>query len=267
MEPYYPYLAALCIMCASLSGVLFTRGKIREYIQAYHTYVLAFSAGILSVVLYSLIAEGLEHMHEPIFFGLGALGGVLLVVFASQLIPAHHHHSEHTGHTHTKLDGRHILLSDGIHNISDGIILIPAFAVSPLVGAATAIGIFIHEAAAEIAEFFVLKESGYTDRQALTYNFFTQGSIFIGIFLASAVTFVEFLEPWLFAVAAGAFAYLVFIDLIPSVFAEQHAPKKLTGLIIAVALGASLMLTITHALPHEHETHEVEEITTSGVLQ
>lgn len=267
MEITYAFIAASIIMCTSLAGVLFTRDRLRSFLKRAHVYIVAGSVGVLSMVLYGLIGEGLEHFDNPLHFGFGALVGVLAVVFASRIIPEHHHHSEESDHVHTHLDGRHVLVSDAIHNVSDGVILVPAFLAGPIVGIGTAIGIFIHEFIAEIAEFFVLKESGYSDKQALLYNFFSSASILIGVIIALVAVSIESIEPWLFALAAGAFAYLIFIDLLPSIFSGPLTRHVLHKRILAVAFGALIMFGIMTALPHEHDTGTISQDVTAASLR
>ena len=61
-------------------------------------------------------------------------------------------------------------MGDAIHNVHDGIILVPAFLVSPVVGFGTALAILFHETVQEIAEFFILLGAGYSIKKALLLN-------------------------------------------------------------------------------------------------
>jgi zinc and cadmium transporter len=260
MEITYALIASFFIMSASLSGVFFLNDSGKKFIEKYHHHILAFSIGILSVVLYSLFVEGLEHMESPTLFGIGALLGAASLVVISRFLkhPEHHHHGNHS-HKHERIDGNHVLISDSVHNISDGLILVPAFAAGPLVGIGTTLAVLIHEAVSEIAEFFVLKESGMTDKEALTRNFISSGSIVIGVIVSFFVSQVEILEPWLFAVSAGAFTYLIFVDLLPCIFSHRKNTKEFSQYLIMILVGIAVMLTIQNALPHGHEEEHGEE--------
>jgi zinc transporter ZupT len=221
----------------------------------YHHHLLAFSVGVLMVTLYSVTCEGLEHFEAtPLYFYAGACVGVALLFLLTR-IHAHHHHTgehDHHAHTHTKLDGSHVLIADTVHNVSDGLILYPAFVAGPHVGLAMTFGIAVHEVIEEIAEYFVYREAGYTNAQALVRNFVSGLSIFVGIGLAAFASSTEWLEPWLYALASGSFAYLIFVDLIPCVFFYHKSMRTIAPLVIMTATGALLMLGVSALVPHMH---------------
>src|SRR3989338_3422961 len=104
-----PVIAALSVMLASLAGVIFATKTLGAWMRHHLTYFATFSAGVLVVLAYHLIEEA---FHEA--------ESVVLV------------------------DGRRVLLSDAIHNITDGIILVPAFIVDWKIGVAATLGIFLH---------------------------------------------------------------------------------------------------------------------------
>lgn len=256
----YSLIAALLVACMSLGGVLLASTRGTAFITRYHHHVLAFAIGVLLMILYSLGEEGLHLFEEtPHFFVLGALGGAGLLVLVSRLHRHHHHTTEHEhgthAHTHSRIDGSRVLVADGVHNISDGLILYPAFLISPITGLIATVGVAIHEFISEVSEFFILKEAGYSTREALVRNFFTACSIFIGVFVAYLFASLESFEGWILAVSFGAFAYLIFVDLVPCVY--THAEKKRQPqYVLATLLGLTIMLGISFAFPHEHETHE-----------
>lgn len=254
-ELIYTLGAALGVAILSLSGVMFAGTRGRVFMQTYHHHLLAFSVGVLAVTLYSLAEEGLEHFEAtPHLFFIGCCVGAGFL-YLTTFIHSHHHHSgddDHHDHAHTKLDGTHVLLADSVHNMSDGFILYPAFLAGPHVGLATTFGIAVHELVEEIAEYFVYKEAGYTNAQALTRNFISACTIFIGVFLALFASTTLWLEPWLFAVACGAFAYLIFVDLIPCVFFHHNNVRSLVPYIVLTICGALLMLSVGYLLPHMH---------------
>jgi zinc and cadmium transporter len=259
MELTYTLIAACAIAATSLSGVVFTTRYGGAFIARYNHLLLAFALGVLCVTAYSLAGEGLEHFEaNPFNFYIGAALGVGLLYISSRVLHAHHHHAAHDGHTHSRIDGSHVLISDGVHNISDGLILYPAFLAGPFVGLATAFGILIHETIQEMAEFSILKEAGYTTREALVRNFLSACTIFIGIALSLFATSHEVLEPWIFAIAFGAFAYLIIVDIVPCVFFHQPSLHAAVPYIIATLFGASMMLGVGALFPHEHEESHVE---------
>ena len=148
-------------------------------------------------------------------------------------------------------------MSDALHNIGDGVIIVGAFVVDFWIGVAATFGILIHELVQEIAEYFVLREAGYTSRQALVRNFAVSSTILIGIFGASYFD----QSPWLIGiisgVAAGGFLSIIFADLLPHArhSVRHHGGNVLVHIAVAL-LGALIMLGAQTLLPHEE--HDLE---------
>ncbi len=253
-------LAAGAITVASLVGVLFTAKVAREFLSSRLSFLVSFSAGVFLVTSGALALEVFEIYEGALWQGIGLiLVGYGLAWFVEKMLPeSHHHHDpyDHDGHTHTKVGARKLLIGDAIHNIGDGIILVPAFLVSPALGLAVTASIFIHETLQEISEFFVLKQAGYSTRRALTLNFLTASTIFIGVALSYAAIATEEMEGLLLAVAAGFFIHVVVHDLLPRPH-HHETTKRFFQHVIFVAVGLMLMAGIASALSESH-THGVE---------
>jgi len=177
----YPILSALVIMFASLSGVIFVWQKAGGVVERNSHYLTSLAMGVFMMTVITLIVEAWELLDSFILVTVWVLIGGLFLELAIRLIPkAHHHHGTESKdckvQSHSKIDGRRMLLGDAIHNLSDGILLVPAFLINVWLGAATAFGILLHELAQELAEFFVLKEAGYSTKRALSLNFLVSAS-------------------------------------------------------------------------------------------
>lgn len=257
-------LAAVAIMTASLVGVLFTAKVAREFLSSRLSFLVSFSAGVFLVTSGALALEVFEIYSGMLWQGIGLiLMGYGLAWFVEKMLPESHHHHDphgHDGHTHTKAGARKLLIGDAIHNIGDGIILVPAFLVSPALGLAVTVSIFIHETLQEISEFFVLKQAGYSTRKALSLNFLTASTIFIGVGLSYAAIATKELEGLLLAVAAGFFIHVVVHDLLPR--PHQHETTRLFFQhVVLVAVGLVVMASIANALGESHahgDEHEEE---------
>lgn len=257
LETAAPLLAALAVMLVSLIGVIFTAGRLGAWMQRYLTYLATFSGGVFLLIAYHLAEEA---VHEG-----GWVVGIASMLFGAALMegihyffPLEHHHHEHEeGHVHTPVDGRKVLASDALHNIGDGILLVGAFASDIYVGLAATIGVLLHEAVQEISEYFVLRESGLSNTQALTRNFAVSATILIGLifaFFLSSGPFVAILS----GLAAGGFLSVILHDLLPHALASvrQHGGAYIH--VIAALVGASAMFALQTALPHE-ESIEAEQ--------
>jgi zinc and cadmium transporter len=256
-------LAAVVIMVASLAGVLFTAKVAQQFLSERLSFLVSFSAGVFLVTSGALALEVFEIFEGNVWQGIGLiLAGYLLAWFVEKVIPeSHHHHDphDHDGHSHSKAGARKLLVGDAVHNIGDGIILVPAFLVSPALGLAVTVSIFIHETLQEISEFFVLKQAGYSTKRALALNFLTASTIFIGVGLSYYAVASHELEGLLLAVSAGFFIHVVVHDLLPRRSAHESTNAFLKHVLV-VGIGLLLMATVAQALGDSHSHgHEGEE--------
>ena len=252
----YPLCAALLIMLASLSGVVFASKKLGGWMDRNLALLITFSIGVFSVITWGLFVEVFEHTSLLL---VSALVGMVFVRLSSYIIPdAHHHHEVSPDHEHSKIDARHLIMGDAIHNIVDGMLLVPAFLIDIRIGIATTVGILLHEIVQEVSEFFIMKRAGYTTKQALTYNFIASSTILIGVILSFALSQVEFLEAPLIGFAAGGFLYVILRDLIPHTIQTIRKHGKMHFHAEAVLCGLIVMIALNAIIPHS-EVHEKVE--------
>lgn len=219
-------------------------------------FLATFSIGIFAVITWGLFEESLEHGGGYVIV-LSIAAGALLVHFLAKLIPdAHHHHDPHPSHSHSRLDARRILLGDAVHNIGDGLLLVPAFLADVKLGIVTAVGILLHELVQEISEFFILKEAGLSTKTALIRNVISSSTILIGVALSASLASIEMLEAPLIGLSAGGFMFVILRDLVPHTVASIREKGRGEKHIQALVFGILLMLGVNAALPHAHETLE-----------
>ena len=248
-------------MLVSLSGKLTTWRQAGPFIERNLHFFVSFAAGVLLVIIYNLSSEIIEHAGS-ITLGLPwIVMGALVVLVAFRYIPDfHHHHDVGTDdHAHSRIDANRILLSDGIHNIGDGVVLVIAFTTSFALGIASTVSILLHETLQEISEFFVLRQAGLSVGKALLYNFLVSSTILIGAiggyFLLD--TF-ESLEIPLLGLAAGSYLIVVFHDLIPHSISSATERGHYVRHIVFFLVGMILMGGLVTLLPHAEPEHEME---------
>ncbi len=249
-------LAALLIMLVSLSGVAFTARNLSEFMERNLSVLVSFSAGVFLVISYGLSVEAVTHASGPLVGLLWIAAGVIMITVLFQLLPSfHHHHDEHSEtHRHSPLDARRILISDGIHNLTDGIVLAAAFAVSLPLGIFATASIVLHEVVQEVSEFFVLRQAGYSVRQAIAYNFALSSTILIGAIGGYFMLDIfERIEVPLLGIAAGALLSVVVHDLIPHSVRTAHGTERRVRHILSFIIGVLLMLSINAIVGHVHE--------------
>ncbi len=266
----YSSLSALMIIVVSFIGVLFTGKVLGRWLENNLSYLVSFSAGVFLFISYNLINEALaESGNIKLVLGT-VLGGMIIFWLIDKFVPeGHHHHAreEDCDNPHSQIGARKMLLGDGIHNIGDGIIIAPAFIVSIEVGIITTLGILIHEALQEISEFFVLRQAGYSSRQALIKNFLVSLTVLIGLGIGLILGEMEGLLAILLGLAAGAFIYIILADIVPSTLGQIKNKKTFIILISVYILGTLIsagvgMTAEALGLGHSHDTedHSEEEI-------
>lgn len=246
-------VASFLVMLVSLSGKLITWRGMGPLIERNLHFFVSSTAGVLLVIIYELSSEITEHAGS-ITLGLPwIVAGALVVLLAFHYLPDfHHHHDAGAGdHTHSRIDANRILLSDGIHNIGDGVVIVAAFAASPLLGVASTASIVLHEMLQEISEFFVLRQAGLSPQRALIYNFLVSSTILIGAiggyFLLEQF---ESFEVPLLGLAAGSYLIVVFHDLIPHSIDSARERGHYLKHVVFFAIGITLMALLVAFLPH-----------------
>lgn len=263
----YIVLAAAVVMAVSLIGVLFTHQYAKALLEEKLPYLVSFSAGVFLVTAGGMALEVFE-LVSAWWIGVALIIAGYLAAWGIQaLLPeAHHHHDPECKQGHGRSAAK-LLVGDSIHNVADGIILVPAFMVSPALGVAVTVSIVIHEALQEISEYFVLRQAGYSARKALLLNLMTASTIFIGVGLALLALATTNLEILLLAFSAGFFLHVVVHDLFPRHAHEEgrsrwgvHALLIALGVLLMVGVGVVLGDAHVHGgAGHDHEhAHEDE---------
>jgi len=253
-------LAAGAIMLVSLIGKVFTYGIAKQFMEERLAYLVSFSAGVFLITAGALVLEVFEIFEGSVVTAIGlVLAGYGLAWVLQTLMPeTHHHHgTDDSDCGHGTTGARKLLLGDAIHNVTDGILLVPAFLVSPALGLAVTVSIVIHETLQEISEFFVLKKFGYSTRRALFLNFLTSSTILIGVAISYFAVVSHELEGVLLAIAAGFFFHLVAHDLIPKRH-NHESGKEFLNHVLLVLVGLVAMYGITTYLTEGHTHGEGE---------
>lgn len=255
------YTAAFSIMLVSLSGVLFVSHFARRLLEQNISYLVSFAAGIFLVTASGLVLEAVQLLDSMLLTILIALVGYGVAWGLHRLMPeTHHHHDESCHRSHG--GARRLLIGDGIHNVADGLMLVPAFLVSTSLGTVVTVSVLIHEMLQEVSEFFVLKESGYSTKKALIVNFLVSGTILIGVGAGMVLSSTTTITAVLLALSSGFFAHVVLHDLLPTKRVQQSQSAILPHLLL-VAFGVIAMGTVSAYL-HEWHSHGDELAPGSG---
>ena len=217
--------------------------------------MVSLSVGMmLSTSLLHALPEAFESSADPrhLFATLlaGLLGFFLLEKFA---ILRHSHHHEGDGHAHghghdAKEAGRAgwmILVGDGMHNFTDGILIAAAFIADPKLGLVTALAIIAHEIPQEIGDFIVLLNAGFSRTRAYVYNLLSSLMAVVGgvlgyLMLERGMEWI----PYVLVFASSGFIYIAVSDLMPQM-QRRATIRETIPQILLVGLGVVLVLILT----------------------
>lgn len=248
---FYILLSAFLVSLISFVGALSLFFK-EKFLNKILLVLVAFSAGaLMGGAFLHLLPEAVETAGQEniLKIFIFVLLGFCLFYILEEFIKWHHHHSI----SHSKEErcdkiikpfSYLILLSDGLHNFLDGLIIAGSFVVSPVSGIVTTIAVALHEIPQELGDFGVLVYGGFKKGKALLFNFLSAllavlGGL-VGFFLAEKIgSNIVYLLPF----AAGNFIYIACSDLIPEIKKDFSLAKSF-GYFCVFILGILLMLVM-----------------------
>ena len=272
----YILSSVILVSLISLIG-LFTLSFGERVLQKSLFLLVSLATGaLLGDAFIHLIPESYEKV-DKITASLLVISGILLFFVLEKVLHWHHYHGKESeeGHFHdgTFVEGngihpvgKMVLISDGIHNFLDGVVIAASYLAGLPVGIATTIAVILHEIPQEVGDFGVLIHAGYGKSRALFLNFMTAilavlGAIAVMILGDVAESITRFVVP----IAAGGFIYIAASDLIPLLHRVTGARKSLAQF-VAILIGVLAMLALAFA-EHKEPVPEGYAIETTVVQE
>jgi zinc and cadmium transporter len=223
--------------------------------------MVSLSVGImLSTAFLHSLPEAFESNIDSHYLFMTLLAGLLGFFLLEKLaILRHSHHHEHDGHHHHEGHDAHeagksgwmVLVGDGLHNFTDGILIAAAFLGDPKLGLMTSIAIFAHEIPQEVGDFIVLLNAGFSRRRAYTYNILCSLMAVVGGLVGYfALANANFLIPYALVLASSGFIYIAVSDLMPQM-QRRASIREFASQALLIAIGVSAVLLLTSNL-HAH---------------
>lgn len=230
---------------------------------------------LVSIAIGALLGGAFIHLIPESFdvhgdaAGLVILIGILFFFVFEKSLHWHHGHSLDVTDTAISGDepvplpgrprpvGTMLLVSDGIHNFLDGVVIGASYLVGVEVGIATTAAVVLHEIPQEIGDFGVLIHAGYTRAKALFLNFVSALTAVFGVVLV--LMFHETANvavSWVIPLAAGGFIYIALSDLVPELHKFSHLKQSLTQLAVIIFGVALILLLSLFEIDNSHNTPE-----------
>ncbi len=240
----YPLASVIIVSLVSLLGI-FTLSLKEQLVRKYIFLLVSLAVGaLLGDAFIHLIPEAFELIPNPTYLSVAIIAGIFIFFVLEKVLHWHHHHAEVEGTECLHPMGKMVLVSDGVHNFIDGLIIGASYLVSIEVGIATTVAIVLHEIPQEIGDFGILLHSGYSTAKALWLNFLSATLAILGTIIAlTSGGKSELLAIWLIPLTAGGFIYIAMSDLIPEMHKTKN-PKDSALQLVTVAIGILAMVLL-----------------------
>lgn len=248
--------STLLVSLLSFSGILLLAMKARMLKKVVFVLVSFAVGALFGNTFFMLIPESFAEIANPQLIGLLVVSGLIIMFVLEKFI--HWHHCHNVSHNHDEAPLGYIsLITDSLHNFTDGVLIAAAWMASPGVGIATTLAVVVHEIPQEISDFGVLLHAGFSRKKALFLNFIAACAAIIGaVFTVLLGSLTENIVLYILPFAAGGFIYLAGSDLIPELHRESSVKKSIIQL-AAIVSGITLMFFMS--LNHSHQHAEAGE--------
>jgi len=238
----YAFLSVVVVSTISLVGA-FTLSLKENFLKKNISIFISLAVGaLLGDAFIHLIPEALEESSNALLTSSLIIVGILGFFIIEKFLHWHHHGEDANEPHNIHPIGKLILFSDGVHNITDGMIIGASFLVSIPIGIATTIAVILHEIPQEIGDFVVLLHAGYSKKRALWLNFLSALTAVIGVLIAFVIgNMGEYFNAWVLSIVAGGFIYIAIADLIPEIHKTKELKHSFAQLLVVI-IGIAAMI-------------------------
>lgn len=234
----------LATLASGLFSVLAAAAIALSMTRRWIPYLVSFAVGVLLTAAFlDLLPEAADSL--PLSTVLAtALAGIFVFFVLEKLTLWHHDHSVATVPGAVfKPAGPMILVGDGLHNFTDGILLAAAFLTDVQLGAVTTLAVVAHEIPREMGDFGILLDSGFSKRRALWWNvIFSMTAVLGGVIGYFGLSLAHVAIPYVLAISAASFIYIAIADLVPGLH-QAVGPKAALAQSLMIGLGIGTMVT------------------------
>ena len=244
-EWVYSLTSAALISLISLVGIVTIMVGIKRLDRVIPLLISLAVGGLFGDALIHLLPEAFEKSTSTALTSFYVILGILLFFALERFLHWHHEHRSHSVnpvHPVAYIN----LVSDGVHNFLDGLIIGASYLVSVPIGLATTLAVALHEIPQEQGDFAILVHAGFTPRRALLMNFLSAILAIVGVVISLAVGLnVNDYTDVMLPLTAGGFIYIAGSDLIPELHRERELPGSLAQFaMLSAAIGLMFLLLL-----------------------
>jgi len=231
----------------SFAGVLTLSFREERLARIVFMFVAVATGALLGDAFLHLIPEAYEKIKNPETISLLIILGMLVFFVLEKVLRWHHHHddmSHESDREDPKYLGRLILISDGLHNLIDGVVIAVSYFISVEIGLATTLAVILHEIPQEIGDFAVLLHAGYTKMRALWLNFLSALLSIAGVLAVFILDKEQSFTAWILPIAAGGFIYVATSDLFPELKKDNDRLSQALMQLGSIIIGIGIMLIL-----------------------
>lgn len=237
------FIATLVISLIAFAGVLTFFLKENLLNRALLVLVALSTGALLGGAFLHLLPETIAQVGASLNIFLYLLLGFCLFFILEQFLQWRHQHTTSGG---VKPFSYLILVSDGVHNFIDGLIIAASFVSSYHLGIVTTLAVGLHEIPQELGDFGVLVYGGFSKTRALIFNFISALTAIAGGVVGYFVySFLHDSIVYLLPFAAGNFIYIAAADLIPEIKHRGSLGRSVIHFFVFLA-GIGIMLAVKY---------------------
>ena len=239
-EWVYSLTSAALISLISLVGIVTIMVGVRRLDRVIPLLISLAVGALFGDALVHLLPEAFEESTATALTSFYVLVGILVFFLLERYLQWHHEHRAHSVNPVHPVAYMN-MVSDGVHNFLDGLIIGASYLVSVPIGLATTVAVALHEVPQELGDFGILVHAGFTPRRALLMNLLSGLLALVGVVISlvlgpSFSSYTSFMLP----LTAGGFIYIAGSDLIPELHRETELAGSLAQFAMVVA-GIGLM--------------------------
>jgi zinc and cadmium transporter len=242
-EWVYSLASAGAVSLISLIGVLTLMVGIKRLDRVIPLLISLAVGGLFGDAMIHILPESFDGDHSHALTSLYVLTGIMIFFLLERYLHWHHEHHERSVNPIHPVAYVNII-SDGLHNLLDGLVIGASYLVSVPLGVTTTIAVALHEIPQEQGDFGILIHAGFSPKKALLTNFLSAILALVGVVISLSIGpnlggYTAIMLP----LTAGGFIYIAGSDLIPELHHEKETAASLaqSGMVL---LGIGLMFLL-----------------------